>query len=371
MKSPVRSTKQRQFDALHPRWPFTRKSGRKVRGLTLMSLSVYVCSSWLPIASAQTVATATETATKQPLDNFLYAPAVTQSIDIWNHRAAERLAGKIEELDDQRIVFLEGEKRRELPSNRVMQVEPVWSTPAADKAHKLFLDRKYREAKDAIAKAATNDLPRWQQRFLVAEFVEVLAAFGDIRIAGGVYLKSLAPNQPPAMLYSYLPMNWTAAEPDRALYEVAVEWLEQPNECAQLLGASWLLLGPDGDAARAKLRKLQSSKIEPIAALALVQAWRLVPPPETAGKLSEWLEYRDRLIQPLQIGPTEFLADRMARVSMTDQAISQWSRIATIHADRPFRAALALASAQRLLSQQDRPDEAKRFQEWAELFTLK
>ncbi len=334
--------------------------------INYIALSLFVCGLALSTAYSQT-----ESATSPPLDNFQYAPVAPQSNDIWIQRAAERLTGKIEELDDQRIVYMEGEKRRELPSNRVIRVEPVWRTAAADGAHKLFLDRKFRDAKDAITKAATNDLPRWQQRFLVAEFVDVLAAFGETRLAGGVYLKSLAPNQPPALLYAQLPMNWTTESPDRGLYEVAVEWFEQPNECAQLLGASWLLLGADGNAARAKLLKLQSSKIEPIAALAVAQAWRIVPPPETEAKLSEWLEFRDRLIQPLQIGPTEFLADRMARVGMVDQAIGQWSRIASIHADRPHRAATAIATAQRLLSQQGRADEAKRFEVWAEQFKLR
>lgn len=342
----------------------------------VISLTFFACSSCLPIANAQTVAaqtfaSASLTETKQPLDSILYAPAVTKSFDIWNPRAADRLLGTIEEFDDQRLVFVEGEKRRELPSNRVMQVEPIWLTPAAVSAHKLFSERKYREAKEAITKAATNDLPRWQQRLLVAEIVDVFTALGDIRIAGGIYLKSLAPNHPPAMLYAQLPMNWTTVEPDRALYEAAVEWLEQPDECAQLLGASWLLLGPDREPARAKLLKLQGSKLEVIAGLAVAQGWRLVPPPETESKLSKWLEYRDRLIQPLQIGPTEFLADRLARVGMIDQAIGQWSRIATIHGDRPHRAAVALAAAQRLLTQQGRLDEAKRFQEWAEQFAAK
>lgn len=319
-----------------------------------------------PNIRAQTPSVATT-----ELDSILYAPAATQRIDVWSHRAAERLVGKIEELDNEKIVFVEGDKRRELPSNRVVQVDPVWITQAAANAHKLYQERKYRDAKDAITKAATNDLPRWQQRFMVAEFVEVLASTGDIRLAGGVYLKSLAPNQPPALLYSHLPMNWTTVEPDRGLYEVAAEWLEQSSECAQLLGASWLLLGPDQEAAKAKLLKLQSSKVEPIAALAVAQAWRLVPPPETERKIGEWLEYRDRLIQPLQIGPTEFIADRLARVGMTDQAIGQWSRIATIHDDRPHRATAALEAAQRLLIQLGRVEESKRFLKWAEQFALK
>jgi len=302
------------------------------------------------------------------LDSFLYAPVVAKSPDVWMTVQPDRLSGTIEELDDQRIVFVSGAQRRELPSHRVMHVEPVWRTPAAVEAHRLFSERRYREAKEAISGAVTNDLPRWQQRLLVAEIVDVLAALGDPRLAGGVYLASLAPNHPPAMLYSQLPINWTTAEPDRALYESAVQWLESDDEHAQLLGASWLLLGADREAARAKLLKLQKSKLEPIAAIAAAQAWRLVPPPETESKMSEWFEFRDRCIPPLQLGPTEFLADRLGRTGSIDLAIGQWSRIATLHADRPHRAAAALAAAQRLLLQQGRPEEAARFGVWLEKF---
>ena len=302
------------------------------------------------------------------VDTFLYAPAPVKSTDIWNKRPSDRLAGMIEELDDQKIVYTEGEKQREIPSDRVMHVVPVWRTEAAAAAHQLFEDRNYRGAKEAIAKAVSNDLPRWQQRLLVAEFVDVFAALGEHRLAGGVYLKSLAANQPPAMLLAHLPMNWTSVEADRLHYEAATEWLASEDPYGQLLGASWLLLGPDSDAARAALGKLQNSKQATVAALATAQTWRLVPPLEAKEKIGEWLEFRDRLLEPLQIGPTEFIAERCARTGMIDLAIGQWSRIATVHADRPHRVFAALNAASRTLGQQGRADEAKRFQAWAEEF---
>ncbi len=320
---------------------------------------------WLAVglAGAEAAAQAKVTA-----DVFLYAPAVVKSVDIWSSRSAERIVCQINELDDQKIVFIEGEKPREIPSDRVTKVIPNWRTPAAAAAHQLFVDRNYRAAKDAISKAVTNDLPRWQQRLLVAEFVDVFAALGEYRLAGGVYLKSLAPNQPPAMLLSQLPMNWTTIEPDRPLYESAVEWLSSEDPIAQLLGASWLLLGPDRDAARATLTKLQKSDRETIAALATAQTWRLTPPLETSEKVTEWFAFRDKLIEPLQIGPTEFIAERCARTGMIDLAIGQWSRVATLHSDRPHREAAALNAAARTLTQQGRTEEAKRFQNWAEEF---
>ncbi len=308
---------------------------------------------------------------KVTADLFLYAPAVVKSVDIWSSRSADRISCEISELDDQKIVFVEEEKQREIPSDRVMRVIPNWRTPAAAAAHQLFADRDYRAAKDAISKAVTNDLPRWQQRLLVAEFVDVFAALGEHRLAGGVYLKSLAPNQPPAMLLAQLPMNWTTIEPDRPLYESAVEWLSSEDPIAQLLGASWLLLGQDRDAARATLTKLQNSDRATIAALATAQTWRLTPPLETSAKVAEWFAARDKLIEPLQIGPTEFIAERCARTGMIDLAIGQWSRVATLHSDRAHRAAAALNAAARTLAQQGRTEEAKRFQNWAVEFNAK
>ncbi len=303
-----------------------------------------------------------------PTDAFLYAPVITKSVDVWNVPQADRLTGSIEELDDQRIVFIEKENRREIPSDRVMQVAPVWRTQLAADAHQLFAARRYRDAKDAIAKAVTNNLPRWQQRLLAAEFVDVFAALGEYRLAGGVFLKSLAANKPPAMLLAHMPMNWTSLEPDRLHYEAAVEWLASDDEFAQLLGVSWMLLGPDREAAGAKLAKLQNSRNANIAALANAQSWRLVPPLETTAKLEEWFDFRARLIEPLQIGPTEFIAERCARTGKIDLAIGQWSRIATLHTNQPYRIWNALNAAARILKQHDRAEEAKRFLSWAEEF---
>lgn len=319
-------------------------------------------------SEAATPAEQPSSTSKAATDSFLYAAVITKAIDVWNPPQADRLSGSIEELDAQRIVFLENEKRREIPSDRVYRVEPVWRTRNAADAHKLFTARRYREAKEAIAKAVTNDLPRWQQRLMVAEFVDVFAALGEYRLAGGVYVKSLAANQPPAMLLAQLPMNWTSLEPDRMHYEAAVEWLESDDEFAQLLGASWMLLGPDRENARAQLSKLQSSKNQAIASLAVAQGWRLVPPLETPTKLAEWFAFRDRLLEPLQVGPTEFIAERCARTGMVDIAVGQWSRIATMHADQPHRAFNALTAAARTLNQTNRGEEAKRFIAWADEF---
>ena len=76
------------------------------------------------------------------------------------------------------------------------------------------------------------------------------------------------------------------------------------------------------------------------------------------------MDYRDRMLQPLQLGPTEFLADRLQRIGETDLAIGQWMRIATLHADRYDRARRALTAAADSLTRQGRPAEAKKIEAW-------
>ncbi len=302
----------------------------------------------------------------QPQDIFEYAPVRTKSTDVWNPLATDRLAGSIEEFNDQTIIFIENGARRELPSHRVLSIQPVWKSEAAVAAHRLFTERRYQSAIEAIPQAVKSNIPRWQQRLLIAELIDAAVATGSLKGACSVFLDSLAPNQPPAMLYSSLPLCWTTEEPDRLVRQAAVDWLASSSEAAQLLGASWLLLGADGQAAQRKLRQLQGSKTEPISALAVAQAWRLATPTETETNLAAWFEYRDRMLEPLQLGPTEFLADRLSRIGKIELAVGQWARIASVHAGRYHRASKALLAAQQRLQEQGRTEEAKRLQAWIE-----
>ncbi len=137
----------------------------------------------------------------------------------------------------------------------------------------------------------------------------------------------------------------------------AKEWIEDKDEVAGLLGASWLLLGEQTQLAKQRLQKLQSSSNRTIARLAAVQLWRTVPPPETSGRMQKWLEARDSLSLPMQLGPTEFLAERFSRVDKPALAIGEWLRIAATYTEHPHRAAMALEQAQERLSRTQAVDK--------------
>lgn len=297
------------------------------------------------------------------LDRASYI-GLAENRDPWIVSKPVELLGEIKQFDGERLAIIQSDgSARTVPSPQIISLTPHWRTPAAAKAHQFFVERRYAEVVTAVPLALKSNLVQWQQRLLIAELVQAVEALGNTR-AAGLYFLSLHKSSAPAMLYAVMPLCWTVREADEALLEQAQQWLTDASEAAQLLGASWLLMSDQGSAAKQALAKLLTSQNTTIAQLARAQGWRLIAPPQTMSELNGWLATRDRLIAPLQLGPTEFLADRLVRIGRHDLAMGQRIRIAQEHADHPHRALQALQSARSQLSRMERPDEAQRLQVW-------
>lgn len=304
-----------------------------------------------------------------PQDRVSWGPVITKPTDVWNVPDDSVAVGRVRQFDEQYLILVsEGGQSTRVDSNRVHQIEIDWQNESAANAMDLVRQRRYKEAVSAIDAARKLGIPLWRQRFLIAALVQSADALGSSRTAGTLFL-NLADSSPPPMLYADMPLCWTAREPERLLAEQAAKWMNDSRETARLLGASWLLLGEQGPAAQDVIQELLSADNQVIAELAVVQSWRSVPPPRTMGELSKWLEFRDSLLRPLQIGPTEFLADRLMRIGEVDLAIGQLLRIATVHGDRYHRAAIALKTASKLLEREGRVEEAKRLKPWIDRLT--
>lgn len=306
------------------------------------------------------------------LDQIMLAPAVRKSTEeTWETRTQTVLSGKIKQLDGSQLVLTGADGRDStIPSDRVESVRFEWPTHEAAQAMQTFESRKYQEAIDAIENSYRTGVPRWQQRFMISALVRAADALNNPRTAGILFL-NLAASSPPDMLYGDMPLCWTVRESNKPLLEKAREWLASDDEAAKLLGASWLLFEAEGSQASAALKELQSSENAAVAAMAVAQSWRLVPPPKSLEQLSGWVAFRDSLIVPLQLGPTEFLADRLMRIGETELAVGQLVRIASQHGDRYHRAANALKTAESILKREGRNDEAERLGGWIERLEAK
>lgn len=301
-------------------------------------------------------------AAQEPItDTVTFSDYAPREFDHWKPIATVTLAGKILDFDSDYLTLLSAEgKQSRYPSRQVVDISFQWATPEAKAATLTFERQEYREAVAAI-QACYKELPRWQQRQILAKLVVALDVAGGPRIAGILFL-DLAKAKPPAMLYSAMPLCWTVREPDRALAEAAAGWIASQDESARLLGASWLSTGSRRSEAQDVLHELKSSKNPTIGALATAQSWRWVPPPKS--ELSQWFEYRDRLIAPLQLGPTEFLADRLQRLGKPELALGQWMRIASLYPERYHRFSAATDQAIGQLKQMQRDGEAQRLEAW-------
>lgn len=285
--------------------------------------------------------------------------------DVWNPPRTLQLLGEIKRFESEQLDLIDRSgSERTVPSKYVVRVMPRWRTAEAAQTHQLYVDGKFDELLKAVPAALESNLVQWQQQMLIAELVQAVAGQGKPRAACAYFL-TLAESKPPPMLYASMPLCWTACEPDQVLRDGALKWLEKKDDdAARLLGASWLLFTDEQAAAQQALTQLQASPNTVIAQLAVAQGWRRVPPPQTMVDLNRWFEFRDKLLPPLQLGPTEFIADRLQRIGQIELAIGEWSRIGSQHADHPLRAQQALGDAATQLKRLGRDEEAQRFEAW-------
>ncbi len=113
--------------------------------------------------------------------------------------------------------------------------------------------------------------------------------------------------------------------------KAAREWLNDPNEYAGLLGASWLLLAEDGDCGPSATPEVASEYVEVSSTDGRHAVMANRASSETSSRMSRWLEARDSLSLPMQWGPSEFMAERFARVDNQNLAIGEWLRIAATY----------------------------------------
>ncbi len=297
-------------------------------------------------------------------DSVGYLLSLPKAYDPWNPPAEKRARGQIRSLDGEELVLVqEGGVTLRMASQRVVSADFSWRTEEARQSSELVKQQKYRQAITRIPTAYQSGVPRWQQRFLIAQLVQSLHAIGEVKRAGIIFL-NLVESAPPDLLYADMPLCWTVVEPSSALQQQALDWMEMDTEEARLLGASWLLQVAEQPEAIRQLRALARSENLTVAQLATMQLWRVVPPPDVESKLHGWMAIRDQLIQPLQLGPTELLADRAMRIGKWEIAVGQWMRIATTNEGRYHRVLPALESAVQQLENSGRRDEAKKVEAW-------
>lgn len=312
----------------------------------------------------------------QSLDRVVFRQGVTEAtqLSLWKPLRRTQLSGRIIGLDSNEVLIevdggddssnLPATQRMRISSDQIEGIDPAWKGKSTWEIVLLFEQGDYREYIEALRETELSDIPQWQQLLLLSKVVQAVEALQGPAAAAVPFLRMA--ESAPDFLYATMPLCWTHAEVENEFYRKCKQWLESPDEVARLLGASWLLQSPDGQQAARVIGQLKSSSKAPVAQLATAQEWRLVPPPDTMRQVGKWMDFRDRMLLPLSLGPTEFLVERLARIGELDLAVGQAVWIATNGATDSIRVTRSLGRTVELLSAGGFQEEAQRVQDWIE-----
>ncbi len=304
---------------------------------------------------------------ESPASRICLTPLEKPSPEAWESPHPELVNAVIVDVDERYIVCVSNDNPtvpNKFEASRLQAVDVNWANDGAASAHSAFDRSEYSTAIESAKQAiAEGKMPRWQQKILAAEITDSLVQLGQTTGACRVFI-SLCKESPAPMLYASAPLNWTSERANTQMITQSQDWMKsERTPIEQLIGASWLLHGNESTTARSTLEQLQRSKSTVIAQLATVQSWRLELPDQVSERYVHWSEYRDRMLLPLQVGPTVMIADKLERAGFKEKALQEWLRIIVIHPERRKEWRLARDAAVMLLKQLGRDDEATRLAE--------
>jgi hypothetical protein len=299
---------------------------------------------------------------------FWVADGLPLTLDRWMPNATVPMVGKILEINDREVLYVPkgSDAERKLMGDQVIAIDVAWGSDSAAEAHRLFRARKWIDAIKAAEQGVQSGILQWQQRILFSEIIDSYRNLGRFA-ESGVFFLTLAKHSPPTFLYACMPLIWTRTQVEKKALDSAREWIDQDSLEGKLLAASWLLSGAERGKAESTLRSLAQNKKAVIAQLATAQLWRAIPATDgVSDKLQSWQMIRNRMLLPVQVGPTELIADKLDQSGNTSQAIPEWLRIAVVHRDRYDAASRAIARAAKAKRDAGKEAEAKRIEQMAD-----
>jgi len=274
------------------------------------------CLVCLGLAQEPTVAPPESEYYRQAVEKFGGASKVIwgepgeNSLDRWKPRSFIEVQAVVVSWEaDQLVVVKPGANgTSSFPGDLVAGIEPNWKSPAYAQVHELFVQHKFREVlQQGQAALAMPDIPRWQQRVVVAEMIDSAVALEQYAVAARIF-KILAQDTSPELLLSRIPVPWTDA------------WL---------LGSEHRLVAIE------KLKSIAASGDSLMASYSKTQLWRLAAPEEVFSTgFAQWTALRDQLPLALQAGPSMLLAHRLDQAGQTKIALTEWLRVTSLHEDR-------------------------------------
>jgi hypothetical protein len=295
------------------------------------------------------------------LDRLWFGPGKPNLNDSWELWSSHYVDAEIIRLDAEQLEVRDPSGTvKTLELNRLIFVQPQWDSAEATELNTLYENGQFAEFAKKAPPVIQSSIAPWQQRLLLAKLIASADSIGN-RVPAAKLFISLCDNSSPPMLLNCAPLNWAQSDSSASMKELSQQWLSDSREAAMLVGASWSLSDNSRDKAIETLEKLTRSTNDAISQLAEAQLWRIKPiGPKNLSEILLWQNRRDHFLLPLQLGPTELIADRWRSAQKPTLAAFEYLRIALLHKDRYDRRQFALKQAEALLNMAEHQNDAQK-----------
>ncbi len=243
-----------------------------------------------------------------------------------------------------------------IPLEQITDWRTTW--PATkEQADALFNEKKFAEAAATYSRAREEEPRTWARRQIMAQLIESHGATGNVVAAAEEFLILVA-SDPETAAWELAPLAWRSTD-DANLLTRAQQWIRDVrNPPKQLLGASWLLAGPQRAEAITALNTLASGTNKRLARLATIQLWRTRIVTSPADEPARWLAGLERLPVEVRSLGYYFVAEGFARHNQPEQAALNYLRIPILHPRQQALAADALLAAAAQLEKLGKREQA-------------
>ena len=249
-------------------------------------------------------------------------------------------------------------RERDFDNDAILEIQTSWpSTYLAGK--RLLKSGDLSGAEQNLQAALQAESRPWARRIIRADLVQIFSLRDQPAAAIQQFL-AITSEDPQTRFFGACPLPWLVASAD--LRTVAEPLLTSRDPVEQLIGASWLLAGPQREAATARLDEL-SRDIDPnLQHLAIAQLWRLRSTNLKALNprvIRAWEKQIQAMPHPLRPGPWLIIADAQTRLGDHDSAIINMMRVPILYSEQLGLSAAALYQTGTLLQNTGRSEEAK------------
>jgi tetratricopeptide (TPR) repeat protein len=262
--------------------------------------------------------------------------------------------GTIVEWKGMSLILHANGRDREIANDEIVEVRTPWSEDYVAGVAE-FSQGKTQEAVAKFQTALNSESRPWAKRIIRSHLVDAFQML-EQPVAAIEQFIQIIQEDPQTRFLHLAPLPWTGSS--KALTPQAQQWIESTDPVLQLVGASWMLGGPQREQAIKVLESLTRDIDARVKNIAIAQLWR-TRTDVNAKQTEVWHGIIENMPRALRAGPYFVLADAQARSGQVELAEINLMRIPILYADQKALSAAALYRAASLLHNSGKTEKAQ------------